>query len=121
MGGTILPFLDTLESSLSFYAAHGLTHIVAPSLTASQRDRIARTLNDPSVAIRSSTWLYTCIDSRSCISLAAADVWQASLFLPAPRSLRFLSPNVVRSFPRCGAASSASPALRPRPSRRARS
>ena len=85
MGGTILPFLDTLESSLAFYVSRGLTHIVTPSLTPSQRDRITRTLQDSSVAIRSSTWLYTCIDSRCCIALASANLWQASLFLPAPR------------------------------------
>ena len=77
MGGTILPFLDTLESSLAFYVSRGLTP--------SQRDRITRTLQDSSVAIRSSTWLYTCIDSRCCIALASANLWQASLFLPAPR------------------------------------
>ncbi|KNB42549.1 hypothetical protein JH06_3800 [Blastocystis sp. subtype 4] len=92
MGGKVLPFLNTLERTISEYisprSSQGpLTHIICPYLKSGQRRRLVSILGNYPVSILSSNWLYSCIDQYSRLSTTQLNPWDSILFFPTPKSI----------------------------------
>ncbi len=93
MGGTVVPFLTSIESTIACYLQTGTlslghSYIICPYLKPGQKRRIEACLGDVAIPILSSYWLYSCIDRCRALEVESADDYDRLLFAPAVRFFR---------------------------------